>query len=87
MIIIMESRITGKCGQCVQTRRLQNQRNRGSPVKPGLMLLDYIKDNGFKCAVATSTQKSSAEKSLHRIGAWDYSSGVVYGDEVGTWKA
>ena len=37
-------------------------------VKPGLhMLLDYIKDNGLKCAVATSTQKSSAEKSLHRI--------------------
>ena len=53
------------------------------PVKPGLhMLLDYIKDNGLKCAVATSTQKSSAEKSLHRIGAWDYLSGVVYGDEV-----
>ena len=53
------------------------------PVKPGLhMLLDYIKDNGLKCAVATSTQKSSAQKSLHRIGAWDYLSGVVYGDEV-----
>ena len=33
------------------------------------MLLDYIKDNGLKCAVATSTQKSSAEKSLHRIAA------------------
>ena len=53
------------------------------PVKPGLhMLLDYIKDNGLKCAVATSTQKSSAQKSLHRIGAWDYLSSVVYGDEV-----
>lgn len=53
------------------------------PVKPGLhKLLEYIKDSGIKCAVATSTQKSSAEKSLHRIGAWDYLSGVVYGDEV-----
>ena len=31
------------------------------PVKPGLhMLLDYIKDNGLKCAVATSTHALSA---------------------------
>lgn len=53
------------------------------PVKPGLhKLLEYIKALKIKCAVATSTQKSSAEKSLHRIGAWDYLSGVVYGDEV-----
>ena len=55
----------------------------GVPVKPGLHeLLNYIKDRGLKCAVATSTQKSSAEMSLHNIGAWDYLSGVVYGDEV-----
>ena len=55
----------------------------GVPVKPGLqVLLNYIKNRGLKCAVATSTQKSSAEMSLHNIGAWDYLSGVVYGDEV-----
>ncbi|MFR1766845.1 MAG: HAD-IA family hydrolase [Lachnospira sp.] len=55
----------------------------GIPVKQGLFkLLDYIKKNNFKCAVATSTRKESAEKTLHTIGAWDYLDAVVYGDEV-----
>lgn len=55
----------------------------GIPVKPGLKdIFTYIKNNGLKCAVATSTQKSSAEKTLHTIGVWDYLSAVVYGDEV-----
>lgn len=53
------------------------------PVKPGLInLLNFIKENNLSCAVATSTQRSSAEKSLHVIGAWDYLDAVVYGDEV-----
>lgn len=55
----------------------------GIPVKPGLhKLLDYIRQSGLKCAVATSTRKQSAENSLHVIGAWDYLDAVVYGDEV-----
>lgn len=55
----------------------------GIPVKPGLIhLLEYIKNSGMVCAVATSTRKESAEATLHNIGAWDYLSAVVYGDQV-----
>ena len=42
----------------------------GLPIKKGLFeLLDYIRENGIKCAVATSTRRESAEKTLHTIGA------------------
>lgn len=55
----------------------------GIPVKKGLIkLLDYIASSGLQCAVATSTRRESAEKTLHTIGAWEYLSAVVYGDEV-----
>lgn len=53
------------------------------PAKKGVTeLLEYIREQGLLCAVATSTKKESAEKSLHRIGAWEYLSAVVYGDQV-----
>ena len=42
----------------------------------------YTRNNGLKCAVATSTRRESAEKTLHEIGVWDYLAAVVYGDEV-----
>lgn len=55
----------------------------GLPIKKGLFeLLDYIRENGIKCAVATSTRRESAEKTLHTIGAWEYLDNVVYGDSV-----
>lgn len=55
----------------------------GVPVKKGLFdLLDYIKDNGLKCAVATSTRRESAYKNLTEIGAYDYLDGIAYGDEI-----
>ncbi len=55
----------------------------GIPVKKGLFeLLNYLRNKNIPCAVATSTQKESAEKTLHKIGAWDYLKAVVYGDEV-----
>lgn len=55
----------------------------GIPVKLGvLQILGYVKRNGLKCAVATSTNRESAEKTLHDIGVWDYLDAVVYGDEV-----
>ena len=46
------------------------------------MIFEYIRNNGLKCAVATSTRRESAEKTLHEIGVWDYLDAVVYGDEV-----
>ena len=45
-------------------------------------MLDYIREYGIKCAVATSTRRESAEKTLHTIGAWEYLDNVVYGDSV-----
>lgn len=55
----------------------------GIPVKKGVKeVFEYIRSNGLKCAVATSTRRESAEKTLHTIGVWDYLDAVVYGDEV-----
>ncbi len=55
----------------------------GIPVKKGVKeVFEYIGNNGLKCAVATSTRRESAEKTLHTIGVWDYLDAVVYGDEV-----
>lgn len=55
----------------------------GIPVKKGVKeVFEYIRNNGLKCAVATSTRRESAEKTLHKIGVWDYLDTVVYGDEV-----
>ena len=55
----------------------------GIPVKKGVKdIFEYIRNNGLKCAVATSPRRESAEKTLHEIGVWDYLDAVVYGDEV-----
>ena len=55
----------------------------GIPVKNSVKdIFEYIRNNGLKCAVATSTRRESAEKTLHEIGVWDYLDAVVYGDEV-----
>lgn len=55
----------------------------GIPVKKGLFeLLNYIKDNGMVCAVATSTKHEVAENILKDAGAWPYLNAMVYGDEV-----
>lgn len=55
----------------------------GIPVKKGVKdIFEYIRNNGLKCAIATSTRRESAEKTLHEIGVWDYLDAVVYGDEV-----
>ena len=55
----------------------------GIPVKKGVKdIFEYIRNNGLMCAVATSTRRESAEKTLHEIGVWDYLDAVVYGDEV-----
>lgn len=55
----------------------------GIPVKKGVKdIFEYIRNYGLKCAVATSTRRESAEKTLYEIGVWDYLDAVVYGDEV-----
>lgn len=68
----------------LRTKHVMDMREvEGLPVKPGLEeLLEYIKKNHLKCAVATSTRKVSAEATLHNIGAWEYLDAVVYGNQV-----
>lgn len=59
------------------------RKTEGIPVKKGVKdIFEYIRNYGLKCAVATSTRRESAEKTLHEIGVWDYLDAVVYGDEV-----
>lgn len=52
----------------------------GMPVKPGLLtLLDFLKENGYACCLATSTEEERARQYLSGIGAWDYFDARVFG--------
>lgn len=72
-----------------EAKRLRTQyvyelrRTEGLPVKKGVReVFDYIKKNNIKCAVATSTRRESAERTLNNIGVFECLDAVVYGDEV-----
>jgi len=53
------------------------------PVKKGLyVLLDYLKDKGYKLAVASSTKRSEVEHHLKETGVFDYFEAVICGDMV-----
>lgn len=53
------------------------------PVKKGLyILLDYLKNNGYKLAVASSTNKQGVERNLKDAGVFEYFNAVVGGDMV-----
>ncbi len=53
------------------------------PVKQGLyVLLDYLKNNGYKLAVASSTKRSEVEHHLKDAGVFDYFEAVICGDMV-----
>ena len=53
------------------------------PVKKGLyVLLDYLKNNGYKLAVASSTNKHGVERNLKDAGVFEYFDAVVGGDMV-----
>ena len=53
------------------------------PVKRGLyVLLDYLKNNGYKLAVASSTSKRGVERNLKDAGVLEYFDAVICGDMV-----
>lgn len=53
------------------------------PVKRGLYaLLDYLKNNGYKLAVASSTSKRGVERNLKDAGVLEYFDAVICGDMV-----
>ena len=59
----------------------------GVPKKPGIdELLTYLKDNGIKCAVASSTSKAVAEDLLKRADIYKYFSAGVFGNMVANGK-
>lgn len=55
----------------------------GVPVKKGLFeLLDYLKSQKIKMAVATSTSAQTALKVIRKSGVYDYFDSFVCGDDV-----
>lgn len=53
------------------------------PVKKGLyILLDYLKNNGYKLAVASSTKRSEVEHHLKDAGVFEFFEAVICGDMV-----
>lgn len=55
----------------------------GVPIKKGLFeLLDFLKANGIKAAVATSTSEASASRSLEIAGVSKYFDAFIFGDNV-----
>ena len=53
------------------------------PVKKGLyVLLDYLKENGYKLAVASSTNQQGVEHNLKDAGVFEYFDAVICGDMV-----
>ena len=55
----------------------------GIPIKTGAVaLLTYLKANGYKIALATSTRRASAEGHIQKAGFESYFDATVCGDEV-----
>ncbi|MBQ1351339.1 MAG: HAD family phosphatase [Oscillospiraceae bacterium] len=55
----------------------------GTPKKPGLVpLLEYLKANGYRFTVATSTLRSRVENYMEKAGVRSYFGEIVCGDMV-----
>ena len=55
----------------------------GVELKPGVIeLFDYLKENGYKIGLATSTQQERAERNLTNAGILHYFDDIVYGGVV-----
>lgn len=60
-----------------------NIERNGLPIKPGLYeLLGYLKQNGYKIAVATSTERTCAMRYFDMAGITEYFGGILCGDMV-----
>ncbi len=58
-------------------------RERGLPVKPGLKeLLSYLKEQGYKIALASASSHDYVERNLKEAQVEEYFSHVVTGDQV-----
>ena len=62
---------------------LERIEKEGVPIKKGLIeLLDFLRANGIKTAVATSTSAQTAHKVIKMAGVYDYFDSFVCGDDV-----
>ncbi|MCQ2515087.1 MAG: HAD family phosphatase [Ruminococcus sp.] len=67
------------------SRKIHRQKilNEGVPIKKGLIeLLEFLKDNGIKLAVATSTSAESAIFMIKTAGVYKYFDAFVCGNDV-----
>ena len=62
---------------------LKRVSDEGVPIKKGLVeLLEFLKSNNLKIAVATSTSAQTAHKIIKMAGVYDYFEAFVCGDDV-----
>lgn len=55
----------------------------GQPMKPGVdELLSYLRENGWRIGLASSTNRASVLKHLERAGIGEYFSEVIGGDQI-----
>ncbi len=59
----------------------------GVELKPGVLeLFTYLKENGYRIGLATSTQRERAERNLTNAGILHYFDNIVYGGVVANGK-
>ncbi|MDE6434098.1 MAG: HAD family phosphatase [Lachnospiraceae bacterium] len=59
----------------------------GVELKPGVLeLFEYLKEQGYKIGLATSTQRQRAQRNLKNAGILDVFDEIVYGDMVARGK-
>jgi len=69
------------------TRMDQDIFDNGVELKPGVVeLFQYLRANGYKIGLATSTQKERAERNLMNAGILSYFDDIVYGGVVANGK-
>lgn len=65
------------------TRMDEDIRENGVELKPGVQgLFQYLKEHGYKIALATSTQRERAEPNLRNAGILEMFDAIVYGGIV-----
>lgn len=56
---------------------------KGIPLMPGVReTLDYLKGQGYRLALATSTDQETAVRQLTAVGVYDYFDACVFGDQI-----
>lgn len=72
-----------KCLKWVHDQMAIQFETEGVPVKKGLIsLLKYLKDNGYKTMVATSSDRNRVDVILKKAAIDTYFDGAICGDEV-----